>query len=99
MILGETIEDWAMYAFPGLPEDIVQSQVLSKVCHGTTDKEAGQYASNLHLESLEDCLSKIKNYQYNHKAIFETSKTKEVKAVTFDESNYTESSSDSESEA
>ena len=74
----ESIEDWAdrvlqlsIHAFPDLPDNYVNSQVIQRICHGAYDRDAGQFAANQPQVNVEATLDKIKSYQYNHKAIFE----------------------------
>ena len=73
----ESIEDWAdrvvqlsVYAFQDLPEEYMYRQAINRICHGCLDKEAGQYAVNMNLDSVELAVDKIKNYQFNHQVIY-----------------------------
>lgn len=45
-------------------------QAIKRICHGCTDKEAGQYAINLHLLTIEETVDNLKSFQYNHYAIY-----------------------------
>ena len=45
-------------------------QAINRICHGCIDKEAGQYAVNMNLDSVELVIDKIKGYQFNHQVIY-----------------------------
>ena len=85
----ESIEDWAdrvlqlaTKAFPELPDNYMYKQAINRICHGSYDREAGQYAVNLHLRTIEETIDKIKSYQFNHQAIYDRGK-KEVREVRY----------------
>lgn len=72
---GERLEEWAdrvfqlaLRAYEGLPEDYMLKQAIKR--HGCTDKEAGQYAINLHPSTIEETIDNLKSFQYNHHAIY-----------------------------
>lgn len=74
---GERLEEWAdrvfqlaLRAYEGLPEDYMLKQAIKRICHGCTDKEAGQYAINLHPLTIEETIDNLKSFQYNHYAIY-----------------------------
>ena len=46
-------------------------QAINRICHGCIDKEAGQYAVNMNLDSVELAVDKIKSYQFNHQVIYD----------------------------
>ena len=86
----ESIKDWAdrvlqlaTKAFPELPDNNMYKQAINRICHGSYDREAGQYAVNLHLRTIEETIDKIKSYQFNHQAIYDRSK-KEVREVRYE---------------
>ena len=58
-------------------------QAINIICHGSYDREAGQYAVNLHLRTIEETIDKIKSYQFNHQAIYDRGK-KEVREVRYE---------------
>ena len=95
---GESVEDWAdrvmqlaNRAFPNLPDDHVTTQIINRICHGCSDKEAGHHVVNLHLDTVEEVLDQIKSFQYNRDAIYDRGhKSKEVRMV------YASSDSDSD---
>ena len=73
----ESIEDWAdrvvqlsVYAFWDLPQEYMYRQAINRICHGCIDKDAGQYAVNMNLDSVELVIDKIKSYQFNHQVIY-----------------------------
>ena len=83
----ETIEDWAdrvlqlaTKAYQNLPDEFMYKQAVKRICLGCCDREAGQYAANLSLTTIEDTIDKIKGYQHNHQAIYDKNK-REVKEV------------------
>ena len=104
----ESIEDWAdrvlqlsIHAFPDLPDEYVNSQVIQRICHGAYDRDAGQFAANQPQVSVEATLDKIKSYQYNHKAIFERNHpnkmAKEVRQVSTAHSSSSDETSERDS--
>ena len=75
---GQSIEDWAdevlqlaSKAYRELPEAFMYEQAINRICHGCRDKEAGQFAVNLGLDTIESVIDKIKSYQYNKQAMME----------------------------
>ncbi|KAK3108498.1 hypothetical protein FSP39_010796 [Pinctada imbricata] len=83
----ESIEDWAdrvlqlaVRAFPDLPEEHMTTQAIKRICHGCTDKEAGQHVINQNLDSVERVIDRLKSYQFHHKSIFSGSK-KEIREI------------------
>lgn len=99
--VGETIEDWAdrvmqlaLRAYPDLPEHFMQRQAMKRICHGCSDKDAGQYVANLNLESVELVIDKIKSYKFNHQTIFDRASKRDVREILA--SRDAESGSDTE---
>ena len=85
--LDESIEDWAdrvlqlaTHAFQNLPDDFMYSQAIQRICVGCIDREAGQFAANQHLTTIEDVIDKIKGFQHNYKAIYDKTR-REVREV------------------
>jgi hypothetical protein len=81
----ESLEDWsdsvlslATTAFQGLPDDSMYSAAIVRFCQGILDKDAGQYAANLRLKSMEDAMDAVKWFKHNNLAIFGKSR-KEAK--------------------
>ncbi|XP_048241950.1 uncharacterized protein LOC125374725 [Haliotis rufescens] len=73
----ESLEKWserltstATIAFDRLPEDYVERQVIMRFCLGCEQKEAGQYAANLHPFSLEKAMDAVRTFQHTHQAIY-----------------------------
>ena len=65
--LDESIEDWAdrvlqltIHAFQNLPDDFMYSQSIQRICVECIDREAGQFAANLHLTTIKDVIDKLK---------------------------------------
>jgi hypothetical protein len=86
-LVNESWEEWAdrvlqlaLRAYEGLPEEFMMKQVIFRVCHSCTDKEAGQYAINQHPLTLDQTLDHLKSFQYNHQAIFGRGR-KEIREV------------------
>ena len=77
---GDRVQSVALQAFGNLPEEYIRKQVIYRICHGCSDKEAGQHVVNLHIDNIQDAIDRIKHFQYNHRAIFDN-KSKEVKEV------------------
>ena len=60
----------ASQAFPELPEDYVQGQIVMRFCQGNFDKEAGQHAMNSRPKTLEDAVDMVRWYQHTYRAIY-----------------------------
>jgi hypothetical protein len=58
------------------------SQAIHRICHGLIDRDAGQYAVNLQLNSVEDVIDKIKSYKFHHAAIYTHDRGYKVREVT-----------------
>lgn len=103
----ESIEEWAdrvmelaLRAYPNLPEDYMQTQAIKRICHGCSDKRAGQHVINLGLEAVDVVIDRIKSFQFNHQSIYERHRDqpkREVREVYV--SSDTSDGSDSESQA
>ena len=74
----------ASQAFPDLPENYVQKQVVMRFCQGSSDKDAGQHALNSRPQTIERAIEDFKWFQLSHRAIFGKSR-KEVKQTTLPE--------------
>ena len=55
-------------------------QAVKRICHGSLDKDAGQYAINLHPRNIEETIDHLKSFQYNHQAIYGRGR-KEVREI------------------
>ncbi|XP_067653386.1 uncharacterized protein [Haliotis asinina] len=69
---GESLEAWAerlvatsSRAFPGLPEDFVEQETITRFCMGCENREAGNLIYNLKPTSLEDAIEAVRHYQHN----------------------------------
>lgn len=84
---GEDLDEWAERllnladkAFTDLPEDYVVSEVITKLCHGCSDKNAGSVAASFKPKTVDEALERIKWQQYNNKAVFgSTVRTRELR--------------------
>ncbi|CAC5424755.1 unnamed protein product [Mytilus coruscus] len=71
---GEDLDDWAKRllsladkAFGDLPDEFLTSEVITKLCHGCEDKNAGSTAASFRPKSVDEALERIKWQQYNDK--------------------------------
>ena len=85
----ELLEDWedrvlslATRAFGDLPENHMYQQEVVRFCHGTADKEAGSYASNIRLKNIEEVIEEMRWHQHNHQATYGRPPRTEVKQVS-----------------
>lgn len=74
---SEKLAEWAdrvlslaTKAYKDLPEYYMYQEAVMAICQGTSDKEAGQYVSNLKLSSIEEVVDNIRWYQHSRKAIY-----------------------------
>ena len=73
----EPLRDWAnrltdlaLEAFPGLPQDYIQQQVIMRFCSGCLDRDAGLHTLNQKPDTLESALNIHEWYQQSHRAIY-----------------------------
>ncbi|XP_067674737.1 uncharacterized protein [Haliotis asinina] len=73
----ESLEEWAervlqvaIAAFPNLPDDFVEQQVVRRFCQGCANKEAAHYVSNLGLRTLESAMDAVQKYFQNTQAVY-----------------------------
>ena len=72
----------ASRAFPGLPDDYVNRQIVMRFCLGGYDKEAGQFALNSRPQTIDETLDLVRWYQHTHRAIYGRPGRREVKEVS-----------------
>ncbi|MCG7869673.1 MAG: zinc finger domain-containing protein, partial [Candidatus Thiodiazotropha taylori] len=69
----EKVEEWAdrvltlaTKAYRNLPDDHIQRQAVMRFCHGSYDKNAGMHAANKMPSRMEEAITCVKWFQYNH---------------------------------
>ena len=85
---GDRLLILASQAFPGLPDEYVQGQIVNKFCQGGYDKEAMQHTMNSRPKTLDEALEEARWYQHSHRAIFGARSRKEVREVSFPDEAY-----------
>ncbi|XP_046544603.1 uncharacterized protein LOC124254797 [Haliotis rubra] len=85
---GETLEAWAKRlvatssrAYPGLPEDFVEQETITRFCMGCENRDAGNLVYNLKPASLERAMDAVRHYQHNSHLQYSRPR-RELRAVT-----------------
>lgn len=78
---ADRVNQLALRAYKGLPEQYMLNQAIKRICHGCKDKDAGQFAINQHPDNIEETIDHLKSFQYNHQAIYGKVR-KEVRKVS-----------------
>ena len=66
---AERLQTLASQAFPNLPNDYVQKQLVLRFCQGSTDREAGQHTLNHQPPTLDDALRVTRMFQHAKQAM------------------------------
>ena len=81
---AERVMTMASRAFDDMSEKHLQKQMVFKFCQGLLDKEAGQYAINIRVETVDAALDKVKWYQHTHKIMHPKQPSRSVYQVDHD---------------
>ena len=73
----ETQTEWAdrlltlaMQAFPGLPEEHLQRQVILRFCQGSNSREAAQFAINSQPKTLDEALYRVRLFHCTQRTVY-----------------------------
>ena len=73
----ETHTEWAdrlltlaIQAFPGLPEEHLQRQVILRFCQGSNSREAAQFAINSQPKSLDEALYRVRLFHCTQRTVY-----------------------------
>ena len=60
----------AMQAFPGLPEEHLQRQVILRFCQGSNSREAAQFAINSQPKTLDEALYRVRLFHCTQRTVY-----------------------------
>ena len=73
----ETHTEWAdrlltlaIQAFPGLPEEHLQRQVILRFCQGSNSRKAAQFAINSQPKSLDEALYRVRLFHCTQRTVY-----------------------------
>ena len=77
----------AIQAFPGLPEEPLQRQVILRFCQGSTNREAAQFAINSQRKTLDDALYRVRLFHCTYRTVYGKTR-KDVKQLVVDSDTF-----------
>ena len=86
---ADRVRGLAVEAYPDLPANFIETEMINRFLMGCTAKEAGVFCLNLKHESLDTAIQAVQLYVERHRAMFGQNKVRKIEVA--------EQSEDSES--